>query len=1218
MTANDYRVPSPYYIFAPDYRDDSAGVRVLHRLCDALNKVGHKAYITAQQLSPKLNTPQLTAEVEQMHRNAGLTPITIYPEVVTGNPRKAPVVVRYLLNRPGLLAGDRLYADSELIFAYRQEFVPAGMQTETLYLPTSDLNLFNPFGIDETQRKGTCFYTHRYLKWGGRLSDVTSNSLELSPRHPRSLQELAEIFRHSELLYAYESSALCREAMLCGCPVVYLPNEYLTQIPAHELFGTDGAAWGCDAEEIARAKATVGKVYDRYLELKAVFWQQLDGFIALTQLVADEYEKANEIRLQQHGLGQSSVILPVMLPALRVDDGLPDYRDWQLSHSWSVKLVSRMREAWQDFDQAASLHLAVIVPPGLEHAFARTLASMRSQWVGEWHLSVLARSHLAEGEPGIPHVTWTVSDDPLTDVNKALMTPGYDWVGMIEAGDLLPEHALFTLAHAIAKNRTWGMLYSDEDSVDADGVLGSPYFKPDFSPELLHSAPFALGGLLLLRQDIFSGLGGFRPEMEGIEYYDLALRAYACLGNTCIGHIPDILYHRSVEGGHCFRELGELVQARERALSEHLHRLNLDAVLGEGLAPGTYRLRYQCPGQPLVSIIIPSRNGGEYLQRNIGALIENTEYKHWEVVVVDLSSDDPATLDFLNQIVSVGGDQAKVVTVDKTLSVPTAQNFGASAARGEFLMFLSDACAALRGDWLDEMLGFASSHGVGVVGGRMIGPDGKISHAGYLLGYQGKPAALHSLHTPMDDPGYFGRLHLPHNPAAVSSACMMVNKSLFDELGGFDAVNLPTAYSDVDFCLRVRETGQRIVWTPHAILFHEHADGHAENDKGEVNSGKRIRHLSSPVADVMYDRWLQKTSFDPSYNRNLSLTKKAYDIETIPLLIAEPSWRPLPRILAHPADRSGCGEYRVIAPMRNLINAGVVQGLEIGSHFSVPELVHMSPDSIIFQRQIEWQQFVHMEEYRRYAKAFQIYELDDLITNIQLKNVARHGVQNSDLMKRFRKALSLCDRLVVSTQYLADQYSQYVDDVVVVPNFLELARWGELTPVCARSHKPRVGWAGSITHGGDLEIILDVVKATRDEIDWVFLGMCPADMQHLVKEFHPGVPLEEYPAKLASLNLDLAIAPLEDVPFNHGKSHLKVLEYGVLGYPVIASDITPYRGFPITLVRNRFKNWIDAIREHVADRDALAARGDILREHIKANWMLDDHLDVWLKAWLPY
>jgi hypothetical protein len=255
--------------------------------------------------------------------------------------------------------------------------------------------------------------------------------------------------------------------------------------------------------------------------------------------------------------------------------------------------------------------------------------------------------------------------------------------------------------------------------------------------------------------------------------------------------------------------------------------------------------------------------------------------------------------------------------------------------------------------------------------------------------------------------------------------------------------------------------------------------------------------------------------------------------------------------------------------------------------------------------------------YRRNSKAFHVFELDDLLTNIQLGNYARKDIHHKDLVKVFRQALNLCDRFVVSTENLAEEYAKYKDDIVVVQNRLERAKWGDLSGKRRQGRKPRVGWAGSVTHAADLVIIADVVKALKDEVEWVFMALKPKDTDNIV-EFHAGVPIEEYPAKLASLNLDLALAPLEDVPFNHAKSHLRLLEFGVLGYPVICTDITPYRGpYPVTRVKNRFKDWVDAIREHVADMDELAKRGDALRDHVNTHWILEDHLDDWLKAWLP-
>ena len=225
---------------------------------------------------------------------------------------------------------------------------------------------------------------------------------------------------------------------------------------------------------------------------------------------------------------------------------------------------------------------------------------------------------------------------------------------------------------------------------------------------------------------------------------------------------------------------------------------------------------------------------------------------------------------------------------------------------------------------------------------------------------------------------------------------------------------------------------------------------------------------------------------------------------------------------------------------------------------------------------------------------------------------------HKDIAKRFRKAAGLCNRLVVATEPLSRAYAGFSDEVRVVPNYLERARWDGLAPRRRGGAKPRVGWAGGVGHTGDLELVADVVRELAKEVDWVFFGLCPDALRPYVQEFYPGVPLPQYPAKLASLDLDLAIAPLEDNPFNEAKSHLRLLEYGVLGYPVVCSDLTPYQGdFPVWRVANRYRDWLKTIREAVSDRDALARQGDLLREKVRQQWLLEDHLDAWLQAWLP-
>jgi hypothetical protein len=224
-----------------------------------------------------------------------------------------------------------------------------------------------------------------------------------------------------------------------------------------------------------------------------------------------------------------------------------------------------------------------------------------------------------------------------------------------------------------------------------------------------------------------------------------------------------------------------------------------------------------------------------------------------------------------------------------------------------------------------------------------------------------------------------------------------------------------------------------------------------------------------------------------------------------------------------------------------------------------------------------------------------------------------------DILKSLRKAVALADRFVVSTAPLAEQFADLHADIRVVANRLPVDWWGGLAGQRRKGAKPRVGWAGGSGHRGDLELIAEVVRELAGEVEWVFLGMCPEKLRRYVHEFHDGVPIEQYPAKLAALDLDLALAPLEDNVFNACKSNLRLLEYGACGFPVVCSDIVCYRGgLPVTRVRNRYKEWIDAIRMHVADLDATARMGDALREAVRRNWMLaGEHLVAWRDAWLP-
>lgn len=296
-----------YYVVAPQYTQRSAGIKALHMLCNALNRAGERAFLITRPYSspenaihPGLLTPLLTESVIRQDYESGLTPIVIYPEVVSGNPYNAPLAVRYVLNYPGLLGGDREYRPDEFVITYSGELAKAVPNTRmTLFVPASDPDVFSP--EPRVPRSGSCFYAGKYREiHGGALFDITRDSVEIHRQPPlaQSPEEIADLFRRSEIFYTYENTALAIEALLCECPVVFLPNEHLTQVIAAQELGWDGMAWGSDEAEVARAKASVNQGRENFLSLFDGFVHDLRRFIDETQRLASETKYESPISIQ--------------------------------------------------------------------------------------------------------------------------------------------------------------------------------------------------------------------------------------------------------------------------------------------------------------------------------------------------------------------------------------------------------------------------------------------------------------------------------------------------------------------------------------------------------------------------------------------------------------------------------------------------------------------------------------------------------------------------------------------------------------------------------------------------------------------------------------------------------------------------------------------------------------------------------------------------------
>jgi len=957
---------------------------------------------------------------------------------------------------------------------------------------------------------------------------------------------------------------------------------------------------------------------------------QDDALGELKQMLARAEHEANELRgvaqranneIAAMKLGAAAVTLDGRkLPQpLAVDEAYPRWIDSRASTA--VARADWVAERVGQWPFVPAFALGMSLPAGSEARLALTLRSLREQTAGNWTLQVVAESEMPQQLAAEHRLAWYRSLGGRTEwLNRRLISSEAHWVALIDAGDQLAAHTLFSVADAFFRHPEWRALYSDEDRIDLQDLRSAPHFKPDFNLDLMRSLPY-VGGLLALRRELFDELGGLDARWDGAEEYDLALRVAERTGATGFGHIADILYHRLTISGRSRRPVADICADLPKIVQAHLDRSGIVATAQPGVLTHTCRVQYRHAGpDPLVSIIVPTKNQLSLLKRCVETVLQITEYQNYELIIVDNGSDENDAREYLQRIEDKGDEIGSRIRVVRH---PGGFNFAAmnnrtvrEAAHGEYICLLNNDAAPLEGAWLTEMMALARRPDVGVVGAKLFYPDGRLQHGGVILGVGwGSPADHPHIGEPGNTFGYWGRMQVVQDLSAVTAACLLSPRTVYEQVGGLDEETFAVAYNDVDYCLKVREAGRLVVWTPFARLLHEANASLRSEVKGKTVDEKNARFAREQLA--MYRRWMPRIAFDPAYNRNLSSFAFGFAVETEGAATWDPEFRPQPRVLVYPADREGCGEYRIIAPSRAVFKAGLLHSHETMRLFTPPEVARMAPDSIVFQRQLEWAQIEVIERVKKTSKAFRVFELDDLITNLPPKSIHRSAIP-SDIGNRLKQALSFCDRLVVSTKPLARAYGRLCNETVVLPNRLEKDRWLGFNPRRRLNGKPRVGWAGAIGHLGDLALIASVVEATSRDLDWVFFGMCPGQIRPFVAEAHDWGPLHDYPRQLASLDLDLAVAPLEAHPFNESKSNLRLLEYGVMGYPVLCTDIVPYQGdLPVFRVANRHQAWVKAIRDLTADRDACRRAGETLRQAVVKGWMLEDHLDEVKRAWLP-
>lgn len=558
------------------------------------------------------------------------------------------------------------------------------------------------------------------------------------------------------------------------------------------------------------------------------------------------------------------------------------YENWRAKYLPSPEELQRQRE---DVFEAGPLFSLVVPLYKTKPQYLREMIdSVTAQTYGNWELCMaLAASGeedaallsiLAEyaGRDARIHYQVLPENGGIAEnTNAALAMASGDYLVPVDHDDLVPENALYEFASAIRRDDTIDMLYSDEDKVSMDGRhFFEPHFKPDFDRDLLCSVNY-ICHLLAVRKDVAERAGSYQSAFDGAQDLDFILRCSEQAKK--IYHVPKILYHwRCHMDSTASNPESKLYafEAGRRAIEEHYRRLGIPARVENASFYGMYRTIYEWKEEPLVSIIIPNKDHAEDLKLCLDSIFEKSDYRNFEVVIVENNSTEPETFACYKEL-EAGHENVRVVYYEGGFNYSKINNFGAAACRGDYFLLLNNDTEMIDGGCIREMLGYCMREDVGIVGAKLLYADDTIQHAGVILGFGG--TAGHAfIGKSRYDTGYFGRILCAQDYSAVTAACMMTKREAFEAVGGMTE-ELAVAFNDVDYCLKVRKHGWLVVYDPYAEMHH-----YESKSRGYEDSPEKVERFNGEV-EILLSRWRDWIEQgDPYYNPNLTLDNSDFSL----------------------------------------------------------------------------------------------------------------------------------------------------------------------------------------------------------------------------------------------------------------------------------------------------------------------------------------------------
>lgn len=561
-----------------------------------------------------------------------------------------------------------------------------------------------------------------------------------------------------------------------------------------------------------------------------------------------------------------------------------DYGEWYELTKPSEEELERQRKERFDYEPKLSIVIPVYRTP--ERYLQEMLESIRSQTYKNWEVCVADGSprgesrervlkRFADQDTRFKYVILGENKGISGNTNAAMEMAQGDFIVLADHDDTLTPDALYWCVKAMNEDPLYDVIYSDEDKLDMDGkALFDPHFKPDFNPDLLTSVNY-ICHLFVVNRNLAEAVGGFRQEFDGAQDYDFIFRCTEQARK--IYHIPKVLYHWRCHMNSTASNPESKMYAFEagaRAIKAHFERVGIavDSV-EKGVDFGIYHTRFHLKEEPLVSVIIPNKDHKADLDLCLTSLLDKGSYKNLEVIVVENNSTEEETFRYYEEL-QKARPNVQVVTWEKGFNFSAINNFGVTFAKGEYLLFLNNDTEVIEPEVIRELLGYGMREDVGVVGARLLYQDDTIQHAGVVIGFGG--IAGHTfigLH--QAENSYFHRAMCAQDYSAVTAACMLSKKSLFQQVGGFRE-ELAVAFNDIDYCLKIRALGKKVVYNPYALLYH-----YESKSRGLEDTPEKVERFNREVARFI-DYWPEIViGGDPYYNPNLTLRKSNFALRDL-------------------------------------------------------------------------------------------------------------------------------------------------------------------------------------------------------------------------------------------------------------------------------------------------------------------------------------------------